>query len=140
MFLYIATVCCGIFAGAALFVSAVQHPAAIEAGEGLAARFFPPMYRRAATMQASLAVVGSVAAILAWLVGEGFSTLLGGLLLGSSVPVTLILIKPINDRLLANDLDPISGEASELLGEWARLHRIRSATSALGFLCLLGAA
>ena len=140
MFLFIATVCCGVFAGAAIFVTYVQHPAAIEAGEGLAARLFPPLYRRAATMQASLAVVGSAAALIAWLAGSGFGALLGGLLLGSSVPVTLVLIKPVNDRLLASDLDPSSGEASELLGEWARLHRIRSLTSALGFLCLLGAA
>ena len=140
MFLFIATVCCGLFAGAAIFVSAVQHPAAIEAGEGLAARLFPPMYRRAAAMQASLAVVGSAAALIAWLAGEGFQALLGGLLLGSSVPITLVRLKPVNDRLLATDLDPNSDEASDLLGEWAKLHQIRSLTSALGFLCLLGAA
>ena len=67
----LATLCCGVFFGAALYISLVQHPAALETGNEFAARFFPPMYGRAAAMQASLAVVGCAAAIAAWLRGRG---------------------------------------------------------------------
>jgi hypothetical protein len=61
----LATLCCGVFFGAALYISLVQHPAALETGNEFAAHFFPPMYGRAAAMQASLAVVGCAAAIAA---------------------------------------------------------------------------
>jgi hypothetical protein len=57
----VATFCCGVFFGAALYISLVQHPAGLETGADFATRFFPPMYRRAAILQASLALVGCAA-------------------------------------------------------------------------------
>ena len=98
---FLATACAGIFAGAAIFVSVVQHPAVLEVGGTSSARFFPPMYRRGAPMQAGLAMVGSVAGLLAWFFGSGLLCLVGALLLGSVIPFTLFRIKPVNDRLLA---------------------------------------
>ena len=47
----LATFCCGVFFGAALYISLVQHPAAVETGTDFAGRFFRPMYRRAAILQ-----------------------------------------------------------------------------------------
>jgi hypothetical protein len=96
----LATLCCGVFFGAALYISLVQHPAALETGNDFAARFFPPMYRRATALQASLALVGCVAAIAAWLGGAGRLWLAAAVLLGSVVPFTLVVIKPVNDALL----------------------------------------
>jgi len=88
-------------------------------------------------MQAGLAVVGALAALLAWLFGSGFSWLLGALLLGFSVPFTLVRIKPINDRLQAPGLDPEDADVPGLLREWGRLHALRSLTSALAFVVFL---
>ena len=67
----LATFCCGLFFGAALYISLVQHPAAVETGNDFAARFFPLMYRRASILQASLAIFGCISAIAAWLSGAG---------------------------------------------------------------------
>lgn len=134
MFELLATVCAAIFAGAAIYISVVQHPAAIRAGSAVAARFFPHMYRRAAPMQASLALVGSLAGLLAWLWGSGVQWAVGALLLGSVVPVTVLWIKPVNDRLLAPDLDPETPQVAELLRSWGRRHRLRSVSSLLAFL------
>ncbi len=134
MFELLATVCAAIFAGAAIYISVVQHPAAIRAGNAVAARFFPHMYRRAAPMQASLALVGSLAGLLAWLWGSGVQWAVGALLLGSVVPVTVLWIKPVNDRLLAPDLDPETPQVAELLRSWGRRHRLRSVSSLLAFL------
>ena len=67
----VATLCCGVFFGAVLYISLVQHPATLEMGSDFAARFFPPMYGQAAVVQASLAVVGCAAAVAAWLRGAG---------------------------------------------------------------------
>jgi hypothetical protein len=61
----LAIFCCGVFFRAALYVSLVQHPAALETGLDFAARFFGPMYGRAAIFQASLALIGCAAVVAA---------------------------------------------------------------------------
>ena len=134
---FLATACSGIFAGAAIYVSVVQHPAVLQVGNAIAAKSFPPMYRRATPMQAGLAVVGSLSALLAWLTGSGVLWLLGALVLGFVVPFTLFAIKPVNDQLLAPGLDLSAPEVPELLRRWGVLHRVRSGSSALAFLLFL---
>ena len=137
LFELLAIVCAGLFAGAALYITFVEHPARLECGTALAATEFGPSYRRATVMQASLAAVGLVAATVAWAQGRGAIVLGGGLLLGIVIPFTLVVILPTNQRLLRPDLDRGSAEARQLLERWGRLHAVRSATSAIGFLVLV---
>ena len=74
---FVATFCTGLFAGAALYITVVEHPARMECGTTLAATEFGPSYRRATVMQASLAILSFPAAIASsiltsttvWLVG-----------------------------------------------------------------------
>jgi hypothetical protein len=134
----LATLCSGVFFGASLYISLVQHPAALETGNDFAARFFPLMYGRAAFLQASLASVGSAAAIAAWFTGAGRLWLGAAVLLGSVVPFTLVIIKPVNDVLLQGG--DVSGvELGALLVRWGYLHWVRTVASGLAFLlCLVG--
>ena len=53
---FVAVLTCGLFTGAALYISLVEHPARTECGVGIAAAEFPPSYRRASIMQATLGV------------------------------------------------------------------------------------
>jgi hypothetical protein len=129
----IATLCAGLFAGAAIYITFVEHPARLECGTALAATEFGPSYRRATIMQASLAAVGLIAALAAWLQGAGPAVLLGGILLGLVIPFTLIVIMPTNKRLLDPRLDRGSSEAAVLLARWGRLHAVRSAASGIAF-------
>ena len=129
----VATASAGLFAGAAIYVSAVEHPARLSCGTALALREFAPSYRRGAVMQASLAVVGLLASIAAWWQAGRAELLIGGLLLGSVVPFTLVVIFPTNHRLLALGLDPGSAEARALLARWGKLHAVRSVLGALAF-------
>ncbi len=122
----IATVAAGLFAGAAVYVTAVEHPARVECGQTLAIKEFGPSYRRGAVMQGGLAVVGLLAGLGAWYQGSGVGWLVGGVLLGALVPFTLIVIMPTNRRLLDPRLDGSSGEARELLVRWGRLHAVRT--------------
>jgi hypothetical protein len=48
----VATLCAGLFAGAALYINIAEHPARLEVGPSVALREFGPSYRRAAVMQA----------------------------------------------------------------------------------------
>jgi uncharacterized membrane protein len=129
----LATLCAGFFAGAATYITFVEHPARLECGTELAAKEFGPSYRRATVMQASLAAVGLIAALIAWAQGRGVVVLVGGLLLGLVIPFTLIVILPTNQRLLDPSLDRQSGEAAALLVRWGRLHAVRSVLSAVAF-------
>jgi hypothetical protein len=133
LFEALATLCAGLFAGAALYITFVEHPARLECGTALAATEFGPSYRRATRMQASLAAVGLVAALVAWVQGRGLAVLIGGLLLGVVIPFTLVVIRPTNKRLLDAGLDRSSAEAAALLAWWGQLHAVRSVVSALAF-------
>jgi uncharacterized membrane protein len=133
----LATLCAGLFAGAAIYITFVEHPARQECGTELAATEFGPSYRRATLMQASLAAVGLLAALVAWAQGRGVEVLIGGLLLGVVIPFTLVVILPTNKRLLDPGLDRSSAEATALLARWGRLHAVRSVVSALAFVVLL---
>jgi uncharacterized membrane protein len=133
MFELIATLCAGLFAGAAIYITLVEHPARLECGTALATTEFGPSYRRATIMQASLAALGLVAALAAWGQGRGRAVLGAGILLGLIIPFTLIVILPTNRRLLDPALDRSSQEAATLLERWGRLHAIRSVASGVAF-------
>lgn len=134
----VATVAAGLFAGAAMYVTVVEHPARLECGQALAIKEFGPSYRRAAVMQGVLAVVGLLASLVAWYQGFGLGWLIGGLLLGTLVPFTLVVIKPTNRRLLDPGLDNGSGEAGELLTRWGQLHAMRTVVSVAVFMAFVG--
>src|SRR5262245_11344202 len=125
--IFVATVATGLFAGASTYVSAVQHPAWLECGAAHAIKEFGGSTRRAAVMQGALAMIGLVSSLVAWIQGAGIGWLLGGLLLGGLVPFTLLILAPVNRRLLDPQLDLGSREAAELLSRWGRLHAVRTA-------------
>ena len=132
----IALLCTGLFAGAAVYITLVEHPARLEGGPAVALAEFRPSYRRAAVMQASLAAIGSLTAVGAWALGRSVPVLVAGLLLGAVIPFTLLVVLPTNKRLLDPALDPHSPEAASLLARWGRLHAVRSVASAVAFVLL----
>ena len=138
LMLVVATAAAGCFAGAAIYINAVEHPARMQGGVALALKEFRPSYRRATVMQVSLAVTGALSgAFYALTQGDG-ATLVAVLLLGSVIPFTLVVIMPTNNRLLSLELDNDEIAARQLLARWNRLHGVRSLLSAAAFLILLG--
>ena len=137
LFEVVALACAGLFAGAAAYVSFVEHPARVSCGTAAAIEEFRPSYRRGAVMQASLAIAGLVAGVIAWVMVRDARLLAGALLLGSLVPYTLIAILPTNKRLLDLSLDASSAEASALLRRWGVLHAVRTIVGLAAFALLL---
>src|SRR6266542_6491600 len=134
---FVAVFACGIFTGAAVYVSLVEHPARMECGVEIAAAEFSPSYRRGSIMQATLAALGLGSSIAAWLAGATFWWLVGGVALGTVIPFTLIVILPTKKQLLAPTLDKRSAETERLLVRWGVLHAVRSLLSALALLLFL---
>jgi uncharacterized membrane protein len=133
----LATLAAGLFTGAAVYITFVEHPARISCGSALAVTEFRPSYQRATVMQASLALIGAVSGIGRWGAAGGLGWLVGGVLLGSVVPFTLLVIRPTNNRLLDHSLDNASPEARALLARWGRLHGARSVASFAAFVTFL---
>ena len=131
----LATLTAGLFAGAAVYITFVEHPARVSCGPGVAVTEFRPSYQRAAVMQAALAVVGTLAALARWGAVGGIGWLIGGLVFGAVIPFTLFVIFPTNKRLL--DLDLTSSEVGPLLDRWGTLHAVRSAASLAAFVLFL---
>src|SRR5229473_2179381 len=134
---FVAVLACGIFTGAAVYVSLVEHPARMECGIEIAAAEFSPSYRQGSVMQGTLAALGLLSSIAAWLAGATFWWVVAGLLLGSVIPFTLIVILPTNKQLLSPTLDKRSAETERLLTRWGVLHAVRSLLSALALLLFL---
>jgi hypothetical protein len=135
--LIVAVMCAGLFAGAAIYINAVEHPARVSCGNDVALREFAPSYRRATVMQASLAVIGCLAGLwFAWVFGDAWVGF-GALLLGAVVPFTLVVILPTNKQLLEPSLDPSDTRTTELLNRWGRLHAVRSVLSGIAFVIYL---
>jgi len=128
---FVAVLACGLFTGAAVYISLVEHPARMKCGVELAAIEFAPSYRRATIMQATLAAVGLFSSIAAWLAGATFWWLVGGVVLGAVIPFSLIVILPTNKQLMSPTLDRRSEQTERLLARWGRLHAVRSVLSAV---------
>lgn len=136
----IATASAGLFAGAALYVNLVEHPARMSCGTEFAFREFAPSYARAAVMQAALALMGLVAGVVTWYFSRDAWVLAAALLLGSVVPYTLIVVMPTNQLILHPALDALPSEKMRLLVRWGRLHALRTAASLAAFAILLARA
>ena len=135
---FMATLCCALFAGAAVYINLVEHPARMGCGPLIAATQWAPSYKRATVMQASLALIGVAFGGSAWVLSGDWGWLLGALLIGAVVPFTLMVIMPTNRKLLAPGRDAESLETTELLQKWGRLHAVRSVLSVLALAVYLG--
>ena len=135
----LAVFACSLFAGAAVYISLVEHPARLSCGTDVAARQWAPSYERATVMQVSLALVATLSGLAQWLGGAGASWLVGALLILSVIPYTLVVIRPTNNRLLEPARDNSSDETLRLLETWGRLHAVRSALSVAATLMYLSA-
>ena len=126
---FIAVVSCALFAGAAIYINLVEHPARMGCDTKTAATVWAPSYKRATVMQASLAILSFLAGVAAWLLGGGFLWFVGAVLIGLVVPFTFIAIMPTNQQLLAPGRDLASSETRALVEKWGRLHAVRSLLS-----------
>ncbi|HXJ79922.1 MAG TPA: DUF1772 domain-containing protein [Candidatus Methylomirabilis sp.] len=136
----LAVACCGVFAGAALYINIVEHPARMSCGVEIALREWAPSYKRATVMQAPLAVLGGLAGLSAWWLRGGLGYLVGALLLLAVVPFTLLVIFPTNHALLELHAKGQARDAQGPLGRWNALHAVRSGLSLVAFLLMLLAA
>ena len=122
----LALIAAAMFAGAALYVSVAEHPARMRLDDPATLAQWKASYRRATPMQAGLALLSLGLGLWAWWRTGVDWLLIGGLLIGAAIPLTLILIRPTNRRLEATAPDAAGPETRTLLERWGRLHLLRT--------------
>jgi hypothetical protein len=116
-----------VFAGAALYVSFVEHPARAHLDDQSALTEWKPAYKRGFAMQGPLAVAGFLFGLLAWWQSASLIWLLGALVLIANWPYTLLVILPTNNALMAMAPAQAGSASHTLLERWGKLHDVRSA-------------
>ena len=136
----LALVVAALFAGAALYVSLVEHPARRHLDASAALTEWKPAYKRGAALQAPLALIGFVLGLVAWWQSGDWRWSAGAVVLVANWPWTLFVILPVNKALLATDPRQAGRETTERLEQWARLHAMRTALGSAAIVLFLWAA
>ena len=127
----LALVTAAIFAGAAFYVNFAEQPARLLLDDRALLTEWKPAYQRGALMQAPLAVISFVLGMLAWHQIAHVGFLIGALLIIAPWPWTLLVIKPVNDALLAIDPDKAGHQSRALVVKWGTVHATRTVMGAL---------
>ena len=123
----LALIVAALFAGAAVYVSAVEHPARLGLDDRALLAQWKPSYARGTAMQASLALVGTVLALAAAYFTWDWRWLIGAVLIFANWPYTFLVIMPVNHILEATAPDAANAQTRALLVRWGNLHAGRSA-------------
>jgi hypothetical protein len=122
------------FTGAAVYLNVAEQPARLQLDDRSLLAEWKPAYKRGYAMQASLAIVGGLFGLLAYLSTLDWRWLLGAIVLLANWPYTLFVIAPTNNRLMDTPPEAATAETRRMLERWGALHAGRSA---LGFLATL---
>lgn len=141
VFGFLAMISAATFAGAAFYVNFAEQPARLSLDDRALLAEWKPSYKRGAMMQAPLAVIGFLLGMLAWWQVGLIGFLIGALLIIAPWPWTLIVIKPVNDALLATELGKAGSQSRALVVKWGAIHIVRTAlgmlaTAAFFWACL----
>jgi hypothetical protein len=135
----LALIAAAVFTGAAVYVSVVAQPARLMLDDRALLSEWKPSYKRGAAMQAPLALVGFALGLIAWWQASHPAFLIGAIAIIAPWPWTLLVIKPVNDALLATGLDQAGPRSRALILKWGALHAVRTAMGALASLAFLWA-
>jgi hypothetical protein len=126
---FLSTLAAALFAGAALYINLAEHPARLGLETRQAALQWAPSYKRAAWLQAPLAIISFLCGVAVAVISGETRWLVPAFLVGAVVPFTLVVIMPTNRQLLTVGRDLSSASTRSLLVRWGQLHAVRTVLS-----------
>jgi hypothetical protein len=128
-----------IFTGAAIYINIAEQPARLQLDDRSLLAEWKLAYKRGYIMQASLAIVGGLFGLVAFLSTLDWRWLLGALVLLANWPYTIFVIMPTNRRLMDTPPKATTAETRRMLERWGALHAGRSALGLVATLIFLWA-
>ena len=116
-----------LFAGGALYISLVEHPARLQLADGPSLAQWQPSYKRALPIQSGLTIAGGAAGLIVGYLSTDWRWVAGSILLLANWPFTLLVIMPVNRRLMAMREGQAGAGSRAMLEQWGKLHNVRSA-------------
>lgn len=134
----IALVAATLFAGMALYITLVEHPARSHLSDAARLAHWQPSYKAALPIQSGLAVLGGALGLAAWFQTQDWLWVAGSVTLLANWPFTLLGIMPTNKRLMGMDPVDADADSSLLLRRWGSLHAVRSVLGGLSAVLFAG--
>lgn len=122
-----AVVFTGIFAGAAFYVTVVEQAAREDADAAASLAVFKAIFHRAAKFQIPLLSLSVIASLGSLFLSGNWMWLVGALAMACIVPFTLIVLMPLNNRLLKTE--PDDPDLSPMLKSWGPLQLVRTSVA-----------
>ncbi|MCI0468379.1 MAG: DUF1772 domain-containing protein [Beijerinckiaceae bacterium] len=135
----LALIVSALFTGAAIYINLAEQPARLNLDDRALLEEWKPAYKRGFAMQASLALVGLILGSIAALTSWDWRWLGGAFVLLANWPFTLIVIMPVNNRLMSTEPHDAGQDSRELIKNWGKLHAVRSGLGAASVLLFLWA-
>ena len=123
-----------VFTGAAIYVNVAEQPARLQLDDRSLLAEWKLAYQRGYMMQASLAIVGGLFGLVAFLSTLDWRWLLGAVVLLANWPYTIFVIMPTNRRLMDTPPEATTAETRRMI---ERCGTLQPGEKALGLVVTL---
>jgi anthrone oxygenase-like protein len=128
-----------VFTGAAVYLNVAEQPARMQLDERALLAEWQPSYKHGLAMQAPLAMLAGLLDVAEFVADHDWRWLLGAAVILANWPYTMLVIMPINKKLMAIAPASAGPEVRPMVEHWARLHAGRSALGAASVVIFLWA-
>ena len=128
----LALISAALFTGAAFYISVGEQPSRLALDDRAVLLQWQPAYRRGYAMQAPLAAIAFAPGMVAWWDVRGWQWLAGALVMLANWPYTLLVMMPLNKRLMAMGEADASPATTEMIRRWGTLHAVRTVLGVIG--------